>query len=101
MSVALSHLPSRMHVVIAEFMDEAAVALASRAGQRTPTTTASSTGGRAQARGSPLPTALIVRDRPQIDADLLAPRAALKVVGRLGVGLDNIDTAACAPGASR
>jgi len=40
--------------------------------------------------------ALIVRNRTQVDAALLAAAPALKVVGRLGVGLDNIDTAACA-----
>ena len=38
---------------------------------------------------------LIVRNRTQVDADLLAAAPQLKVVGRLGVGLDNIDTAAC------
>jgi (S)-sulfolactate dehydrogenase len=40
--------------------------------------------------------ALIVRNRTQIDAALLASAVNLRVVGRLGVGLDNIDTAACA-----
>jgi (S)-sulfolactate dehydrogenase len=40
--------------------------------------------------------ALIVRNRTQVDAALLASAPRLRVVGRLGVGLDNIDTAACA-----
>lgn len=40
--------------------------------------------------------ALIVRNRTQVDADLLAAAPRLRVVGRLGVGLDNIDTVACA-----
>jgi len=40
--------------------------------------------------------ALIVRNRTQVDVDLLATAPALRVVGRLGVGLDNIDVAACA-----
>jgi (S)-sulfolactate dehydrogenase len=40
--------------------------------------------------------ALIVRNRTQVRSDLLARAPALKVVGRLGVGLDNIDQAACA-----
>jgi (S)-sulfolactate dehydrogenase len=40
--------------------------------------------------------ALIVRNRTQVDVALLDAAPALKVVGRLGVGLDNIDTAACA-----
>ncbi|MBC7623877.1 MAG: hydroxyacid dehydrogenase [Aeromicrobium sp.] len=39
--------------------------------------------------------ALIVRNRTQVNAELLAAAPALKVVGRLGVGLDNIDVAAC------
>ena len=40
--------------------------------------------------------ALIVRNRTQVDATLLAVAPKLKVVGRLGVGLDNIDLPACA-----
>ncbi|MFV3075905.1 hydroxyacid dehydrogenase [Niveispirillum fermenti] len=40
--------------------------------------------------------ALIVRNRTQVRQDLLDKAPGLKVVGRLGVGLDNIDTAACA-----
>lgn len=39
--------------------------------------------------------ALIVRNRTRVDADLIAGGARLRVVGRLGVGLDNIDVAAC------
>lgn len=39
--------------------------------------------------------ALIVRNRTQVNATLIATAPRLKVVGRLGVGLDNIDTAAC------
>ncbi len=39
--------------------------------------------------------ALIVRNRTQVDAELLAAAPRLRVVGRLGVGLDNIDVAAC------
>jgi (S)-sulfolactate dehydrogenase len=38
---------------------------------------------------------IIVRNRTQVDADLLAAAPKLKVVGRLGVGLDNIDMPAC------
>lgn len=38
---------------------------------------------------------IIVRNRTQVDAELLAAAPRLKVVGRLGVGLDNIDLAAC------
>jgi (S)-sulfolactate dehydrogenase len=39
--------------------------------------------------------ALIVRNRTQVDADLLALQSRLRVVGRLGVGLENIDVDAC------
>ncbi len=40
--------------------------------------------------------ALIVRNRTQVRGELLAAARQLKTVGRLGVGLDNIDVAACA-----
>ncbi len=40
--------------------------------------------------------ALIVRNRTSVDAPLLASAPQLRVVGRLGVGLDNIDVDACA-----
>lgn len=40
--------------------------------------------------------ALIVRNRTRVDASLLAAAPKLKAVGRLGVGLDNIDMPACA-----
>jgi len=39
--------------------------------------------------------ALIVRNRTPVDAALLELAPKLKVVGRLGVGLDNIDVAEC------
>ena len=39
--------------------------------------------------------ALIVRNRTQVRGDLLDAASALRVVGRLGVGLDNIDVADC------
>ena len=39
--------------------------------------------------------ALIVRNRTQVRADLVAAAPLLECVGRLGVGLDNIDMAAC------
>ncbi len=40
--------------------------------------------------------ALVVRNRTQVRGPLLAAASHLQVVGRLGVGLDNIDTQACA-----
>ena len=39
--------------------------------------------------------ALIVRNRTQVRGDLLAAAGRLECVGRLGVGLDNIDLEAC------
>ncbi|MFO7297589.1 MAG: hydroxyacid dehydrogenase [Pseudomonadota bacterium] len=39
--------------------------------------------------------ALIVRNRTRVDAALLDEAPKLKVIGRLGVGLDNIDMEAC------
>lgn len=39
--------------------------------------------------------ALVVRNRTQVNAALLAGAPKLRVVGRLGVGLDNIDVPAC------
>ena len=38
---------------------------------------------------------LIVRNRTPVDKALLEMAPKLKVVGRLGVGLDNIDVAEC------
>jgi (S)-sulfolactate dehydrogenase len=81
-------------VVISEFMDEAAVrdlaadydvlydpALVERPDELLATV------------GTAL--ALIVRNRTQVRGDLLDAAAHLEVVGRLGVGLDNIDTEMC------
>lgn len=39
--------------------------------------------------------ALVVRNRTQVRGELLAACAAVRVIGRLGVGLDNIDVPAC------
>ena len=39
--------------------------------------------------------AIIVRNRTQVRGELLAALTRCKVVGRLGVGLDNIDVSAC------
>jgi len=39
--------------------------------------------------------ALIVRNRTQVDRELLQQAARLKAIGRLGVGLDNIDLKHC------
>jgi (S)-sulfolactate dehydrogenase len=81
-------------IVISEFMDEAAIG-ASFAGRDVlydpklvddPPRLAAAV---AEAR------ALIVRNRTQVRGALLESARRLEVVGRLGVGLDNIDVAAC------
>jgi (S)-sulfolactate dehydrogenase len=84
-----------MDIVISEFMDATAVArLAARHATRYDDGLVDR---RDELKSSLAPArALIVRNRTQVDADLLASAPALEVVGRLGVGLDNIDTAACA-----
>lgn len=40
-------------------------------------------------------SAILIRNRTRIDRDLLAAAPDLRVVGRLGVGLDNIDLVGC------
>lgn len=40
--------------------------------------------------------AIFTRNRTQVDEELMAAAPGLRVVGRLGVGLDNIDLEACA-----
>ena len=49
----------------------------------------------ALAQALPGAQAWIVRNRTQVRGRLLEAASALRVVGRLGVGLDNIDVAAC------
>lgn len=86
---------SAMRIVISEFMDEPAVAsLARRFDVRYDPTLVER---RAELASSLADVdALIVRNRTQVDAGLIGHGPRLRVVGRLGVGLDNIDLAACA-----
>lgn len=82
-------------IVITEFMDDDAVgALASRFDVHYDPELFSHSGAVAElltgARG------LIVRNRTQVDRALLDKAPSLLAVGRLGVGLDNIDVEACA-----
>jgi (S)-sulfolactate dehydrogenase len=82
-------------IVITEFMDEAAIAgaFAGRDVLYDPKLV-----DRPELLHAALPDcrALIVRNRTQVRGPLLDAAPALKVVGRLGVGLDNVDTEACA-----
>ena len=83
-----------MKILITEFMDEAAVA------SLTTDFNTSYDAGLVDRHDEMLAKlsdvdALIVRNRTQVNAALLAAAPKLKVVGRLGVGLDNIDLPAC------
>ncbi|WBX84506.1 hydroxyacid dehydrogenase [Sphingosinicella microcystinivorans] len=81
-------------IVITEFMDEAAVAsLAGRDVLYDPTLVDRPDDLLAALADC---RALVVRNRTQVRGDLLAAASRLRIVGRLGVGLDNIDVAACA-----
>ena len=83
-----------MRIVITEFMEEAAV---SSLRQRFEVVHEADLVDRRDDLFASVATAdgVIVRNRTQVDATLIAAAAKLKVVGRLGVGLDNIDLPAC------
>ena len=84
-----------MRIVITEFMDEAAVAaLATRFDVCYDKDLVDRPDDLAVEVADA--DALIVRNRTSVDSSLLAPAQRLRVVGRLGVGLDNIDVKACA-----
>ena len=81
-------------VVITEFMDEAAVkALAAKLDTHYDPKLANSPRKIPGLLGEA--TALIVRNRTKVTAKLLDAAPNLQCVGRLGVGLDNIDLEAC------
>jgi (S)-sulfolactate dehydrogenase len=83
-----------MKVVICEFMDDAAVAWLAA---KFETLYDAALVDRPSALVDALreADALIVRNRTRVDRSLLSSGPRLRVVGRLGVGLDNIDVAAC------
>lgn len=83
-----------MKIVITEFMDEAAVASLQKKFDVMYDPTLVDRGEEMHAKLADC-DALIVRNRTQVTAALLQRAPALKVVGRLGVGLDNIDLPAC------
>src|SRR4029077_8006268 len=89
-----AELMTRQRIVISEFMDEGAVARL--AAQHDTCYDRSLVDQPASLRTELVSAdALIVRNRTQVDRGLLAAAPVLKVVGRLGVGLDNIDVGAC------
>lgn len=81
-------------IVITEFMDEAAVARLVHAHETLydPQLVDDPAALHDQLTSA---RALIVRNRTQVRETLLSMGPKLRVVGRLGVGLDNIDVAAC------
>jgi len=85
---------SMARVVITEFMDERAVAqlAAVHSVLYDPALVDDAARLHKEAAGADV---LVVRNRTQVRGDLLAALAQCRVIGRLGVGLDNIDVAAC------
>lgn len=81
-------------VVVTEFMDERAVARLAAAHDVLYDPTLVDDAPRLAAEAATA-DALVVRNRTQVRGALLAALARCQVVGRLGVGLDNIDVAAC------
>lgn len=81
-------------IIITEFMDEAAVA-SLRDSYDTLYDPTLVNRPRDLAAAVSQARALIVRNRTQVGGDLLQTAARLQCVGRLGVGLDNIDIEAC------
>ena len=81
-----------MKIVISEFMDEAALEGVAADLLYDPTLVDARPRLLAEVAGA---DALIVRNRTQVDRELLDAAPALRAVGRLGVGLDNIDLEEC------
>jgi len=83
-----------MKILISEFMDERAVAqlAAKHDVAYMPALVDDLPALMAQAAQA---DALIVRNRTQVRGELLAALVRCKLIGRLGVGLDNIDVAGC------
>lgn len=81
-------------IVVSEFMDEPAVARLREWHHVLYDPGLADDAGRLQAAVAGA-DALVVRNRTQVRGELLAAMARCRVVGRLGVGLDNIDVAAC------
>jgi (S)-sulfolactate dehydrogenase len=82
-----------MRIVISEFMDEAAIARIAAAHEALYDPGLADRPVELKACVADA-DALIVRNRTRVDATLIASAPRLKVVGRLGVGLDNIDVVA-------
>jgi (S)-sulfolactate dehydrogenase len=81
-------------LVIAEFMDERAVAQLAKMHQVLYDPVLVDDAARLH-QAARTADALIVRNRTQVRGELLASLQRCRVIGRLGVGLDNIDVPAC------
>jgi (S)-sulfolactate dehydrogenase len=81
-------------IVISEFMDEAAVATLAAAHEVLYAPKLVDEPVRLMAEAATADV-LIVRNRTQVRGELLAALQRCRVVGRLGVGLDNIDVSGC------
>lgn len=81
-------------IVISEFMDERAVAQLAAVHDVLYDPTLVDQVDRLR-QEAVLCDALIVRNRTEVRGELLAALSRCRVIGRLGVGLDNIDVAAC------
>ena len=84
--------PEAARIVVSEFMDEAALAPLGPGVLYDPTLVDDRPRLLASLGAA---EAVIVRNRTRVDTDLLDAAPRLRAVGRLGVGLDNIDVAAC------
>ena len=83
----------KVRVVATEFMDEAALADLDADVLYDPTLVDDRAATLRAVAGA---DAIVVRNRTIVDRELLAAAPRLRAVGRLGVGLDNIDLEACA-----
>lgn len=83
-----------MQILITEFMDEAAVAQL-RAAHDVLYEAKLVDNPERLLREASKADAIVVRNRTQVRGELLAALVRCSVVGRLGVGLDNIDVTAC------
>jgi (S)-sulfolactate dehydrogenase len=81
-------------IVITEFMDERAVAQLAAVHDTLYDPKLVDDPARLHAEAAKA-DAIVVRNRTQVRGELLASLARCRVVGRLGVGLDNIDVPAC------
>lgn len=84
-----------MRILIPEPMHPEAVALLRAAGHEVVQDDTMRTDAVRLMREAPLADGIVVRNRTEVRGELLQALSRLRVVGRLGVGLDNIDLETC------